>query len=67
MKIFVSILVAMAVPGAALAHGGHPEVGDHHALAHLMYFGIPLVCVGIVSALIMGNDRQQIDFTPVLR
>ena len=34
---------SLVLSGAALADGGHPEAGDHHALVHMLWFSLPLI------------------------
>ena len=50
MKFIVLTLIAAALPAIAWADGGHPVTGDAHALAHLVYFGIPIAAVGFIVA-----------------
>ena len=45
MKTFALTLFMLGLPGIALADGGHPEAGQFHLLAHLLFFGIPIILV----------------------
>ena len=40
-------LVFAVLPVTAFADGGHPESGLPHFLAHLLYFGAPVLIVGV--------------------
>jgi hypothetical protein len=47
-KTLLSALFALT-PALAMAHGGHPETGSHHAFVHLLWFGLPaLLIAGVV-------------------
>ena len=52
------------IPALASAHGGHPEAGaadGPHAFAHLLWFGLPAVVigVGVVRGLLRRDEAQN--------
>jgi len=49
MKTFIYVLIGLTFPMMALADGGHPHVGDSHAIAHILYYGLPVIAVGLVG------------------
>ena len=49
MNFAIALFIAIVLPAIAWADGGHPVVVDAHALAHLVYFGLPIAVVGIVT------------------
>ena len=45
MNFAIALFIAIVLPAIAWADGGHPVVVDAHALAHLVYFGLPIAVV----------------------
>mgnify|MGYP001200545854 CR=1 FL=1 len=58
MKSFALTLFMFGLPSIARADGGHPEAGQFHLLAHLLFFGIPVI-LAITSPLLMRGKKHR--------
>ena len=58
MKSFALTLFMLGLPGIAGADSGHPEAGQFHLLAHLLFFGIPVI-LAITSPLLMRGKKHR--------
>ncbi|GIT93034.1 hypothetical protein JANAI62_34920 [Jannaschia pagri] len=47
--------MVLATPGAALAHGGHPEAGAAHGLLHLAPY---VAVIALAAALAIWRARE---------
>lgn len=56
-KLILSLLFALT-PAAVFAHGGHPQAGEAHAFAHLLWFGLPLA-LGVVGWVWVKRSRRD--------
>ena len=58
MKSFALTLFMFSLPSIACADGGHPEAGQFHLLAHLLFFGIPVI-LAITSPHLMQEKKHR--------
>ena len=58
MKTFVLTLFMLGLPSIALADGGHPKAGQFHLLAHLLFFGIPVI-LAITGPLLLWAKKHR--------
>ena len=58
MKTFALTLFMLSLPSIALADGGHPEAGQFHLLAHLLFFGIPVI-LAITGLLLLRTKKHR--------
>jgi len=57
MKSFALTLFMLGLPGIAGADSGHPEAGQFHLLAHLLFFGIPVI-LAITGPLLLWAKKH---------
>ena len=58
MKTFALTFFMLGLPSIALADGGHPEAGQFHLLAHLLFFGISVI-LAITGALLLRAKKHR--------